>query len=240
MTMIDKPPAHQLLDERLPVGLGGRFYGLFPALVSDIKDPDGQGRVKVKLPWAQPGNDADYEAWARLATLMAGNDRGTWFIPDVNDEVLVGFEGGDPRRPYVIGCLWNGSDQPPESMDSSGRNERKLIKSRSGVTITIEDSAGQETLSLETPGGQSVVLKDGGASIEASDSNGNSVKLESSGVTVSSSAKVTVNASAVQISASMVTVDAGMSKFSGVVKADTVITNTVVATTYTPGAGNIW
>ena len=96
-----------IVDARLPVGLGGRWYSVYPALVIDIKDPEGQGRVKITLPWSPDTGSARYEAWARLATFMGGNNRGSWFIPDVNDEVLVVFEGGDPRRPYVIGGLWN-------------------------------------------------------------------------------------------------------------------------------------
>ena len=65
--------------------------------------------MKVTLPWSPDTGSERYEAWARLATLMGGNNRGSWFIPDVDDEVLVVFEGGDPRRPYVIGGLWNGT-----------------------------------------------------------------------------------------------------------------------------------
>ena len=226
--------------ERLPDGLGGRFYGVYPALVTDVADPDGQGRVRVQLPWSPDSDGASYEAWARLATLMAGNDRGTWFIPDVTDEVLVVFEAGDPRRPYVIGGLWNGQDAPPESMDGGGENNLKVIRSRNGVKITLDDTSGQETLKLETPGGQAVTLQDGPGTITAEDANGNSVTLESAGITVTASSKVTINGSTVEVSAGMVTVNAGMSKFSGVVQADTVITNSVVSSSYTPGAGNIW
>lgn len=229
-----------VLDGRLPTGLGGRWYGVYPALVSDIKDPDGQGRVKVTLPWSPDTGNARYEAWARVATLMGGNNRGSWFIPDVNDEVLIVFEGGDPRRPYVIGGLWNGSDSPPESMDSGGNNFKKVMRSRNGVKITLDDADGQEKLILETPGGQKITMKDGPGSVEVVDSNGNSIKLETSGITVTAAAKVTVNASQVAISAGLVTVDAGMSKFSGVVQADTVISNSVISASYTPGAGNIW
>ena len=229
-----------LIDARIPAGLGGRWYGVFPALVVDIKDPDGQGRVKVSLPWSPDTNGSRYEAWARLATMMAGNNRGSWFIPDTNDEVLVVFEAGDPRRPYVIGGLWNGSDSPPESMDGGGNNYKKVLRSRNGVKITLDDNDGREQLILETPGGQKLTMKDGPGSVEIVDSNGNSIKLETSGVTITASAKVTINASQVAVSAGMVTVDAGMSKFSGVVQADTVICNSIVSASYTPGAGNIW
>ncbi len=93
-----------VLDELLALDLGhepptARWYGVYPALVTDIKDPDGQGRVKVALPWSPDGDGASYAAWARLATLMAGNGRGSWFIPDVDDEVLVGLRGRRPAAP---------------------------------------------------------------------------------------------------------------------------------------------
>lgn len=238
--MTEKNPLEMVLDVRQPSGLGGRWYGVFPALVSDIGDPDGQGRVKVTLPWSADTGSGRYEVWARLATLMGGNNRGSWFVPDVNDEVLVTFEGGDPRRPYVIGGLWNGSDAPPDSMDQAGNNFRKVLRSRNGVKITLDDTDGQEQLILETPGGQKLTLKDGPGTVEIVDSNGNSIKLEPSGITVNASAKVTINATLVQVSASMVTVDSGMSKFSGVVQCDTLISNSVISASYTPGAGNIW
>ena len=227
-----------IVDPRGP--MPSVWYGVYSALVCDIKDPDGQGRVKIRLPWSPDGGGARYETWARLATLMAGNNRGSWFIPEVDDEVLVAFEAGDPRRPFVVGALWNGQDQPPESMDGSGSNNKKVLCSRNGIKITLNDQDGQEELLLETPGGSTVRLKDGPGAIEISDSNGNSVKMESSGITVNASAKLTINASTIEINAGLLHVNAGMSKFSGVMQADTVIATSVVSSSYTPGAGNIW
>lgn len=235
--MFDSTPTEALIQSRLPMGWGGLWYGCYPALVTDIQDPDSQGRVKVSLPWSPDTSGGKYEVWARLATLFAGNNRGSWFIPDVDDEVLIVFEAGDPRYPCVIGGMWNGKDAPPESMDSS--NNKKVIRSRNGVKVTLDDQNGQEQLILETPGGCTVTLKDGPGSVEMKDSNGNSVKLESAGITLTTSAKVTINASQLEVSAGMVSVSAGMSTFSGVAQADTVITNTIIASTYTPGAGNI-
>jgi len=229
-----------ILDVRLPSGLGGRWYGAFPALVTDIVDPEGLGRVKIALPWSPDTAGARYETWARLATFMAGNNRGSGFIPDVDDEVLIVFEGGDPRRPYVIGSLWNGKDKPPESMDGAGKNFKKVLRSRNGVKLTMDDTDGREQFILETPGGQKLTLKDGPGAVEIVDSNGNSIKMEASGITITASAKVTINASQVAVSAGMVTVDAAMSKFSGVVQCDTMISNSVISASYTPGAGNIW
>ena len=238
--MTEAPLLDFLVDARLTGGFGGRWYGVFPATVADIKDPDGMGRVKIRLPWSADTSSDRYEAWARVATLMGGNNRGSWFIPDVDDEVLVSFESGDVRRPFVLGGLWNGQDSPPESMDGSGKNYKKVLRSRNGVKVVLDDQDGQESFICETPGGQKITLKDGPGSVEIVDSNGNSVKLESSGITINASAKVTIQASQVAVSAGMVTVDAGMSKFSGVVQCDTLISNSVISASYTPGAGNIW
>ena len=237
-------PAQLELEEivaaRTPNGYGGRFYGAYPALVLDVRDPDNEGKVKVALPWSPDPGGSSYQVWARVATLMAGNNQGSWFIPDTNVEVLVIFLGGDPRHPVVIGALWNGQDAPPLSMDSAGANNIKQICSRNGVKITLDDTQGSESLTMETPGGQKIALQDGPGSILIQDSNGNSIQLDSSGITVNAAAQVTITASQAQVSASMVNVNAGMSVFSGVVNADTVITNSVVSASYTPGAGNIW
>ncbi len=80
--------------------------------------------------------------------------------------------------------MWNGSDSPPESMDGSGNNYKKVICSRNGVKVTLDDTDGPEQLILETPGGQKLTLKDGAGSVTIEDSNGNSIKLESAGITV--------------------------------------------------------
>ena len=134
-----------------------------------------------------------------------------------------------PRRPYVIGALWNGRDTPPETMDGAGNNFKKTIRSRNGVRVALDDTDGQETLTLETPGGQTVTLKDGPGSIEIRDSNGNSIKLEPLRHYLTAASKLTITASTIEVNAGMVTVNAGMSKFSGVVQADTVITNSVIS-----------
>jgi uncharacterized protein involved in type VI secretion and phage assembly len=214
------------------------FSAVGTAVVVDNIDPENSGRVKVRVAQAGAAAKDGAEAWARVATLMAGRNRGTWFMPDPGDEVLVAFDAGDVGRPYVIGALWSGSDAPPTTMD--GNNDRKLLRSRNGVTVTLSDQAGRESFVVTTPGGQRVLLKDGSGAIEITDSNGNAVTLESGGVTVTSAGKITLNASLVEIGASMLTVNAGMAKFSGVVQCDTLISNSVISASYTPGAGNVW
>jgi uncharacterized protein involved in type VI secretion and phage assembly len=227
--------ARQLFEAPLP----GQFHGGYLAEVIDLNDPNNLARVKIRLLNFDGVDGHDGPVWARVASAFAGKNRGAFLIPDVGDEVLVTFVNGDPRYPIVVGGLWNGSDTAPESI-SGGRNLRKVIRSKNGVKLTLEDEDGQEKCIIETPGMQKVTLKDGPGEITIEDSNGNSIKLESAGVTITAAAKVTVNAAQVAVSAGMVQVDAGMSKFSGVVQCDTLIATTVVATTYTPGAGNVW
>lgn len=218
-----------------------RLYGVYPALVTDVQDPDNQGRVQVKLPFVEESDGGSALAWARLATMMAGGDRGTWFIPEVDDEVLVAFTAGDPRRPVVIGALWNGVDAPPETMDSA--NNVRSVTSRSGHKLTFDDTAGAEKVELKTKGGHTFTLDDAaGGTVTLTHSNGATIKIDAVGnIEITANVKVKINAPAgLDVTAAMVTVNAAMSSFSGVVKADTVITNSVVSASYTPGAGNIW
>lgn len=121
-----------------------RFYGVVVGVVTNNQDPDGLGRVKVKFPWL---SDEDESQWARIAVLMAGKERGTYFLPEVEDEVLVAFEHGDVRFPFVIGALWNGVDKPPAD-NGDGKNNLRLIKSRSGHTIKLNDEEGKETIEV--------------------------------------------------------------------------------------------
>ena len=216
-----------------------RLFGVYTGIVTNVQDPDGQGRVRIKLPWSE-GANAVYETWARLAVPMAGHQRGLWLVPDVGDEVVVAFQGGDPSSPVVIGSLWNGKDAPPESMDGAGRNDRKVLCSRNGVKITLDDQDGMERFQVETPGGQKLVLEDGPGEVTIADQNGNSIKLTAAGVKVVASVRVEVAASIVQVSAGMVEMDTGMARVSGTVKCSTLIADSVVASSYTPGAGNIW
>jgi len=121
-----------------------RITGVVVGVVTNNQDPDGLGRVKVKFPWL---SDEDESQWARLAVPMAGKDRGAYFLPEVDDEVLVVFEHGDVRFPYVVGALWNGQDTPPAKNDD-GKNNLRLIKSRSGHVIKLNDEDGKETIEI--------------------------------------------------------------------------------------------
>lgn len=209
------------------------------ALVVAIDDPQRLNRVQVRLFAFDEFDRQDAPLWARVVCPFAGNERGSFFMPDVDDEVLVVFVNGDPRYPLVMGGLWSGSAAAPAELGSEG-NRYKRIRSKNGITVTLDDRQGQETLTLETPGGQRLTLKDGPGSARLEDANGNTITLESGGMTLSSPATVKVNASKVEVSAGMVKVDAAISTFSGIVKCDTLIATSVISASYTPGAGNIW
>jgi len=209
------------------------------AEVVSLDDPDGRNRVQVRLIAFDDCTDQDAPLWARVVCPFAGNDRGAFLMPDVDDEVLVVFQNGDPSYPLVLGGLWNGSSPSPADFEN-GQNRYKVIRSKNGVKLTLDDQQGQETFIAETPGGQKVTLKDGPGTITIEDANGNTITLDSSGITINAAANVKVTAAKVDVSAGLVNVDTAMAKFSGVVKCETLISTSVVSTSYTPGAGNIW
>lgn len=220
--------------------LPGLHFGGHLAEVISLDDPENLSRVQVRLLSFDGVDGHDGPVWARVSAPFAGGDRGAFWLPDVGDEVLVTFLSGDPRFPIILGGLWNGQSPPPANIQSGGRNRYKVVKSRNGITITLDDQDGAERCILETPGGQKITLKDGGAEIRLEDSTGNSIKMESAGITVRSSSKITLDAPSIAIKAATVNADTAMAKFTGVVKSEAVTTSAVISKSYTPGAGNIW
>jgi phage protein D/phage baseplate assembly protein gpV len=114
------------------------------------------GRVKVKFPDV---SDDMESPWARVATPMAGSDRGMYFLPEVDDEVLVGFEGGNLSKPVVLGSLWNPNSLPPTN-NSDNLNRKRMIKSKSGHTITLDDTLEMEQVVIKSKGGHTITLDD--------------------------------------------------------------------------------
>ncbi len=180
-------------------GAVNRIYGVVSAIVTDNKDPEGLYRVKVKFPWvresdSQYTNAADEEDfpsnWARIATFMAGKERGAFFLPEVDDEVLVAFEHGDVRRPIVIGSLWNSVDTViHDNLGQDGKNDFRLISSRSGNLLWFGDKEGESRIVMQTgwklgdepPTGHWITIdaKDGSEKIEISDKDAkNSILID--------------------------------------------------------------
>jgi uncharacterized protein involved in type VI secretion and phage assembly len=187
-------------DERQLRGLTDRIYGVVVGLVTNNQDPDGVGRVKVRFPWL---SDSDESWWARIAAPMAGKDRGVYLLPEVDDEVLVAFEHGDIRRPYVLGALWNSKDTPPATNDD-GKNNIRIIKSRSGHVVKLNDEDGKETIEIidkstknsiviDTAGNTITITSDKDIMLKAS--NG-TITLDAQKVAVKSSADSKIEAGA--------------------------------------------
>ncbi|MEP7306029.1 MAG: phage baseplate assembly protein V [Acidobacteriota bacterium] len=230
-----------LLREHSAALLGPAAY---LARVVSVKDPDSLNRVQIRIYNCDGNADEDAPVWARVAVPVAGANKGAFLFPDTGDEVLVVFLSGDTRFPVVVGSLWNGSDSAPEQFGGSGdRVDRWTFTGKNGTRVAIvEEQSGQETIKLSTPGGQVASLTDaGGGTIELTHAGGSSIRIDTQGITINSIGKVTVTAaSQVEVTAAQVSVTAAMSTFTGIVKCDVLQATTVIATTYTPGAGNIW
>lgn len=161
---------------------GGHVKGLAVAIVRQNKDSSGHVSVKVSYPWhSQPGQSYP----ARMAMPMAGKNRGMYFVPEVNDEVLVGFDRGDLAHPYVVGCLWNGADPAPQK-NSDGKNDKRLIRSRKGHQLLFDDGS-RGVVRLELNDGKKLTLDDDGIVID--DAKGNTLSIQSAGGAITLEAK---------------------------------------------------
>lgn len=222
--------------ERGPDSLNASYL----AEVVSVDDPLKLGRVQVRLLGFDGPADQDGPIWARVAVPFAGDNRGAFMLPDVGDEVVVSFLNGDSRLPIVVGGLWNGNQKPPETLGGS-RVDRWTIVGKAGTRIAIvEERAGEATISFTTPGGVSGTLTDSaGGKIEFK-AAGTTITVDTNGVSVQTPLKITAQASQVEVTSGTVKVNSAISTFSGIVKCDVLQATTVIGTTYTPGAGNVW
>ena len=154
-----------------PAAPGGAIDGLVTAVVTDNKDKENWGRVKVKFPSLGSAGGVE-SAWARVLTLGGGKERGVVFHPEVNDEVLVGFEGGDTRRPVVLGGLYSAANKLPstDNVGADGKTEYRRITSRVGHLIELADGTSPEKkhILLKTKGGHQIRVGEDEVLVEAS------------------------------------------------------------------------
>jgi phage baseplate assembly protein V len=173
-----------LLGEKSPQK---RIHGVVVGVVTNNQDPDGLGRVKLSFPWL---SDAYESNWARVAAPMAGKERGAYFLPEVDDEVLVAFEHGVVERPFVVGTLWNGQDKPP-----ADSNTVHVIKSKTGHVITLDDTQGQESVSIvDSSGKNSVVIDTANNNVTISADQNISLSAPNGTITLSAT-KIVIDAS---------------------------------------------
>ncbi len=177
-------------------GMLGAVNGLQIAVVAQIEDdPGGNFRIRVRLPIV---DNEDSGLWVRVATLDAGVQRGTVFLPEVDDEVIVGFINNDPRDAVMLGMLHSRSREAP--IEASEGNEEKGYVSREGLRLIFNDE--DKSISLQTPGGNSLLISDAEKGLVLADQNGNSLRLDDSGISIESEqalelkAKTNINARA--------------------------------------------
>jgi phage baseplate assembly protein gpV len=166
------------LSRRAPLG-GNIVVGV----VTDNRDPQGMGRVKVMYPWLTE----EYTSfWARTSSQMAGKGRGMFNLPEIDDEVLVAFEHGDVSRPYVIGQLWNGEDRLPSVsgnsvLGPSSEVNRRGFYSRIGHQLNFDDTGGQGDITLRTAGGHVLTIDDAGKKVAITTTGGQKLIMDDAG-----------------------------------------------------------
>lgn len=205
-----------LFDSSEDMGQNARkIEGIVLGVVTNNQDREGLGRVKVSFPWA---GDDDESRWARISSFMAGKKRGSFFLPEVGDEVIVAFDHGDINYPYILGAVWNDEGGPPASNDD-GKNNIRMLKSRSGHEIVFNDDqdGGKERIEIRTRSGHIILLDDatGQEKIEIKDKTGNnSISIDSvkNSMEISSQAKLSIKAKNIEIEASgMMSIKSGVS-----------------------------
>lgn len=185
------------------------------ALVTNNNDPEGLGRIKIQYPWSSNTNES---YWARIVTIMSGNGFGGFFLPEVGDEVLVAFLNGDVDSPVILGSLWNQNNLPPES-NSDGKNNIRVIKSRSGHEIRFDDNddGSSQKLEIKSSKGHLIIFDDtaGSEKITLQDSAGGSIELDAvaNKITIKSTAEIAMEAPMITIQAdSILTLKGGLVK----------------------------
>jgi Rhs element Vgr protein len=166
-------------------GTAGLQTGVVTALEND---PEGEDRIKVRLPLVSASEEG---TWARLATLDAGQERGTFFRPEIGDEVVVGFLADDPRHPVVLGMLHSSAKPAPEP--ATDNNDTKGYVSRAKMRLHFDDD--KKIMQWETPAGNKMVLSEDETSILIQDQNGNKILLDDSGITIESTGDLILKAS---------------------------------------------
>lgn len=175
----------------------GFLSGLAVGVVTDNQDPDNLARVRIRLPWHE-GTDTSF--WARSAMPMAGDDRGTYFLPEIGDEVVVGAENGDPSHLYVLGMVWNGQHKPPAN-NGDGANNTRLIKSRSGHTVRFNDDESAPEVEIKLADGKQLLLDADGITLNDGQSNVITFTSSSGSIEINAGQQLTLKAANVSIEA---------------------------------------
>lgn len=178
---------------------GGFLTGVTVGKVTDNRDPDGLGRVRVRLP-GQEEEEGDTSFWARTAMPMAGKNRGWYAVPEIGDEVLVTAEQGDPSHLYILGALWNGQDTPPSTNDD-GKNNTRLLKTRSGHEIRFNDDDDAPEIEVKLADGKRLTLDKDGIAVDDAKANSITISSTDSTVTIKAGQRLRLEAPHIEINA---------------------------------------
>ncbi len=208
-----------------------RHFGVYPGIVTAIVDPEKLGRIELKFPWLG-GDGASVRGWATLCTPYADDDQGLEVLPSVGTQVVVAFEAGDLRRPYIIGSCWNGKEALPEA--PADTNDRRLLKTRSGSKLEFNDATSGAKVTLSMKSGHSVTLDDESSVVRVEHADGCVITLTGTEIQIEAN-------SSVEITAPTLNVHAAISNFDGKITCTTLDASaSVISPSYTQGAGNFW
>ena len=202
--------------------------GLALGVVSDTVDPQSRGRVKVTLAALQ------LDVWAACIVPSAGQGYGVALLPKSGEVVVVAFL--TPDQAFVLGAVWSGRSAMPD--DAAPVAQRYAIRTAAGTMMVFDDDG--PSVTLTTPQGNSLALTDAAGGSCTATVGGSSITLTPDGATLTTGSSIQLQTVTLTIDAAAVSVNAAMAQFSGVVQCDTLITNAVVSTSYSPGAGNLW
>ena len=163
------------------------IQGLHIGIVTDLEDPYGEHRVKIKIPSISMEEEG---TWARVAALDAGADRGSFFRPEIEDEVVVGFFDNDPRYPVILGMLNSSSKNAP--LTASNNNNEKGFITRSNIQMVFNDES--KSFTVQTPAGKKIILDEQSAITKIEDENGNKISFEAAGINLESPGNISVKA----------------------------------------------
>jgi uncharacterized protein involved in type VI secretion and phage assembly len=209
---------------------GPRYHGVYPAIVTNIVDEQNLGRVEVKFPWITADGERDVRTWARLCSPYADNEQGMQVMPAVDSEVIVAFGAGLFEWAYIVGSVWNGKEKTAATPEQA--NNIRLIRTRANSRLEFDDGTPPK-VSLTMASGHKVVLDDAAQEILVEHALGCSIRLTTTDINIHSVVSLNVTALTVNV-------DAPVSTFSGIVKANTVIADAfVLSPAYSPGVGNL-
>ena len=188
--------------QRQGEGSTDRIYGVVVGIVTNITDPEDQGRVKVQFPWLASDQESH---WARMCNLLAGPGYGSWFRPAIGTEVLVAFEQGDINYPYILGMLWNGQDKPPQPSSQDAKDHDKVIKTAQNNLLVFGESDSDQYIQIRVRNASNI------CAIQLTSEG--QISAEADNIIIQAGQKITIKAPTVEI-------DAGTLKCSGSTSAE--------------------